>query len=125
MSEYLGVPFKNYIDEATGSYLAIRESLIYSGNTFPPVMDRNLKDFSSEGEYVMIAYNRSELAFEKLRQILGEDKFYKLIKTLFTRYAYQNITLKDFENILVKQSKSASDAFNSYVNGEAVVKIGG
>lgn len=123
MSNHTNTPYENYIKEATKSYLSIRESLVYAGNTLPPIMNRNLKDFSSEGEYVMIAYNRSELAFEEVRKILGEDKFYKLIKKFFKKYAYQNVTLKNFENLLEKQSKSAVKTFNLYVSGEAFVKI--
>ena len=125
MSSYTGTPYDSYINEATNSYLSLRQALIYSGNTLKPIMARNLKDFSSEGEYVMIAYNRSELAFNEVRKILGEDKFYKLIKKLFSEFAYQNVTLKNFENMLEKYSKSASNAFNLYVSGEASVKIEG
>ncbi len=124
MSDYAKVPYEKYVEEAEGSYTAIREALIYAGNTLPPIMDRNLKDFSSEAEYVMIAYNRSELAFEEIRKNLGEDKFYKLFKKFFTKYAYKNVTLENFEDMLEKYSKSAVKTFNSYVNGEAVVKIG-
>ncbi len=125
MSNYSGTPYEKYIEEAIGSYTAIREALIYAGNTLPPVMDRNLKDFSSEAEYVMIAYNRSELAFEEIRKRMGEDKFYKLLRKFFNEYAYDNVTLEEFENMLEKHSKSAIKTFNSYVNGEAVVKSSG
>ena len=93
MSNYAKIPYENYLEEAEGSYTTIRESLIYAGNTLPPIMARNLKDFSSEAEYIMIAYNRSQLAFEEVRKNLGEDKFYKLFKGFFNDYAYKNVTL--------------------------------
>ena len=85
-------------------------------------MDRNLKDFSSEAEYVMIAYNRSEIAFNDVRKTLGDAKFFKFIKGFINQNAYKNVTLKDFEKALYKTSKTAGKVFNLYVNGEKLVQ---
>lgn len=122
LSEYTGTPLKNYMEKAVNSYLSIREALVYAGNTCPPIMDRNLKDFSSEAEYVMIAYNRSQIAFNEVREMLGNEKFFKFIKGFIKKNAYKNVTLSDFEKALNKTSKNAGKVFNSYVNGEKVVQ---
>ena len=122
LSSYTGTPLKNYIEKAVNSYLSIREALVYLGNTRPPIMERNLKDFSSEAEYVMIAYNRSEIAFNEVRETLGDAKFYKFLKGFIKDNAYKNVTLKDFENALNKTSKTAGKVFNLYVNGSKVIK---
>lgn len=122
LSSYTDTPLKNYIEKAVNSYLSIREALVYLGNTRPPIMERNLKDFSSEAEYVMIAYNRSQIAFNEVRETLGDAKFYKFIKNLIKENAYKNVTLKEFEKALNKASKNAVKVFNSYVNGNKVIK---
>jgi hypothetical protein len=122
LSEYTDTSLDNYVNQAINSYLSIREALVYAGNTRPPVMDRNLKDFSSEAEYVMIAYNRSEIAFNDVRKTLGDAKFFKFIKGFINQNAYKNVTLKDFEKALNKTSKTAGKVFNLYVNGEKVVQ---
>ena len=122
LSEYLGVKIENYINQTVSSYLSIKEALAYSGNTLAPVMERNLKDFSSEAEYVMIAYNRSQIMFYEILKTLGEGKFYKFMKNFIKTNAYKNVTANDFCKSLEKTSKTAKKIFNSYVNGEEVIK---
>ncbi len=125
LSKYSGTKIENYINQTISSYLSIKEALAYSGNTLPPVMERNLKDFSSEAEYVMIAYNRSQIMFYEILKTLGESKFYKLMKNFIKTNSYKNVTAKDFCKSLEKTSKTARNTFNSYVKGEAVVKKAG
>lgn len=125
LSEYNSTPIDKYLSEAVSSYLLIREALAYAGNTLPPVMERNLKDFSSEAEYVMIAYNRSEIMFNEIRKTLGDAKFYKFIKNFIKDHVYKNVNSIDFYNSLNKTSKNAGKVFNSYVSGEAVIRKAG
>ena len=123
LSNFGGDAYETYIDKAKKSYLNIRESLIYFGNTLPPVMDRNLKDFSTASEYVMIAYNRSEIMFDDIKRELGDEKFFKFVKKFIKDNAYKNVTAKDFEKALLKKSKSAVKIFKEYVSGEKMIKI--
>jgi aminopeptidase N len=123
LSNFGGDAYETYIDKAKKSYLNIRESLIYLGNTLPPVMERNLKDFSTASEYVMIAYNRSEIMFDDIKRELGDEKFFKFVKKFIKDNAYKNVTAKDFEKALLKKSKSAVKIFKEYVSGEKMIKI--
>ena len=111
-----------FIQEAKSTYLNLRQALIYSGNTLPPIMNRHLKDFKSNLEYVMIAYDRSLIMVDEIKTELGDKKFNKFLKEFVYKNAYKNVTVKDFSQALEKKSKRASDTFNSFVNGEAVIK---
>ena len=114
--------YQKYLEEAKKSYLSIRRALVYLGNTLPPVMDRHLKEYSSNLEYVMIAYNRGFIMVDEIKKVLGDKKFYKFLNGFISKNAYKNVTSKDFENALEKSSGKAKLTFLSFISGEAVIK---
>ncbi len=122
LSEHGGYAYEEYIRQAKNSYTAIRESLVYQGKVLPPIMERNLKDFSSTAEYFMIAYNRAEIMFDDIKNHMGDKKFFEFIKNFINDNAYRNVTIEDFETALSKKSKSAVKVLKEYLNGEKMIK---
>ncbi|MBO7214445.1 MAG: M1 family metallopeptidase, partial [Clostridia bacterium] len=112
--------YGEYISEAKNSYGAIKGSLVYLGVTAPPVMDRNLKDFSNELEYVMIAYNRSEIMVDSLRLYMGDKKFFKTLKGFVKDHAFENVTVKDFTKAFEKGKKGAGKLIEDFVSGKTL-----
>lgn len=112
-----GLSYKDYLNQAKSSYLAIDESLTYLGYTYPKVMLRNLKEFKSQAEYVMIAYNLGELAFDSVRESMGDKNFKKFLKGLFEKYKYQNVNYETFKAELNKKSKNSCEILAKFVSG--------
>ena len=83
-------PYESYLNEAKNEYAEIRRALILNGITTPPVMQRNLKYFSSELEYVMIAYNRSFIALNEVKNFTGNKRFFKLLSAFAKKYSFRN-----------------------------------
>ena len=116
-----GKSYDEYLIETKNSYLAIQDALKYVGNTRPPIMDRNLKDFSSQAEYVMIAYNRAEITFSEIKKEMGDKKFFKFLREFIKKNAYKNVNLQGFRNFLGSKSKEAVKIFDGYVSGKTAV----
>lgn len=110
------------IEKTKAEYTAMREALIYGGNVTPPVMERNLKDFSSELEYVMLAYNRSQLMVNEVKNYMGEKKFNAFLRALVKSYAFKNINTSEYVSLAEKHKKGAGEIIKEYVSGSKVIK---
>ncbi len=116
-----GKSYADYVTEAENSYKVIKDALAYIGNLQLPIMERNLKEFNSQAEYVMIAYNRSEIMFDRIKKNMGDKKFFAFIQELIKNYAYKNVSVKEFRTQLKKKSPSAVEIFDNFVSGEAQI----
>ncbi|MBQ3235041.1 MAG: M1 family metallopeptidase [Clostridia bacterium] len=116
-----GKTYRDYILEAENSYEAIKSSLTYLGITTPPVMERNLKDFSSELEYVMIAYNRSEIAFDRVKSRLSDKLFFKTMKKFIKNNAFSNVTTSDLTKAFERAKRGTGEFLKGYVDGVTAI----
>jgi aminopeptidase N len=130
LTEYLTISFLSdrgdgdygeYVKTAKREYLDVKNALVYQGVTTPPVMERNLKDFSSEIEYVMIAYKRSLIAIDGLKGYVGDKKFKKALKKFVSEKAFSNATTDDFISVFDKKKRGAGKFFKDFVQGKAEV----
>ena len=130
LTEYLTISFLSdrgdgdygeYVKTAKREYLDVKNALLYQGVTTPPVMERNLKDFSSEAEYVMIAYKRSLIAIDGLKGYVGDKKFKKALKKFVSEKAFSNATTDDFISVFDKKKRGAGKFFKDFVQGKAEV----
>ena len=85
-------------------------------------MERNLKDFTCEAEYVMIAYNRSQIMVDELKNYMNSKQFFAFLKAFATENAFKNVTTADFVSAAEKHKKGAGKIITSFVNGTADVK---
>ena len=116
-----GKTYEDYIKEAENSYRAIKSSLVFLGETAPPIMERNLKDFKSELEYVYVAYNRSEIMIDRLKDFTGDKKFYKTLKKFIKNNAFNNVTIEDFISAFERTKRGAGKILRDFIEGRAEV----
>lgn len=84
-------------------------------------MIRSLKDFSSEYEYVNIAYVKPCVMYDCLRQTLGEEKFFKGLKEYYKAYKFKNADPYSIVGTYEKLGADVDGFFESFYNGKAVL----
>ena len=66
-------------------------------------MLRSLKEFTSEYEYVNIAYVKPCIMYDNLRNAIGEEEFFNALSSYYEKYKFKNMC----------HSKSSKSRFNS------------
>jgi hypothetical protein len=84
-------------------------------------MLRSLKEFSSEYEYVNIAYVKPCIMFDSLRTTIGDEKFFSALKKYYSDYKYKVATPDDLVGSFEKVNSNANGFFNSFFNGKAIL----
>lgn len=115
--------YKSYIIDAKKSYLAIKNSLDSLGDKTPPVMNKNLKDFKTNAEYVMIAYNRSEIMIDSLYNFAGDKRFFKAIKSFIKENSFKNVRLNDFLTFFEKKKRGSKALLIKFIAGESEIAL--
>ena len=114
---------KNKIDDANNmienakyvykSFFDINSLLSGSANT---TMQRNLNEFTSEYEYINIAYNKSFIMFYNYFLTVGENKALKSFKKL-----YKDNYLSEIDKYDLIKALGLSEHFNSYIDGKVLI----
>jgi aminopeptidase N len=84
-------------------------------------MLRSLKDFTSEYEYVNIAYVKSAIMYDNLRNTVGEETFFNSLKRYYEDYKFKNATPYDLTGSFEKTGVDVNGYFNSFFSGEVVI----
>ncbi len=103
------------------AYFELRKNLSKQ-QSVTPKMNKNLGEFSSDIDYVSIAYYRSQLMFNELSGFMGEKRFNAFLKALCKEYAYKNLTLNNFLLCAEKYKRGAKTFLLNYIDGKSVVK---
>lgn len=104
------------LDNAKSAYKAYFDIYKTLGGEANTKMQRNLKEFSSLGEYVAIAYDKSLLMFASYAETVGMPKTKKRLKKLYADRLYGEITLND-----VTKTLGLKEHFVSYVDGKVLI----
>lgn len=84
-------------------------------------MTRSLPQFSSEYEYVNVAYVKSCIMYEELRNTVGNQVFFKSLKKYYSDYKFKNATPDDLVGCFEKCGADANGFFESFFNGKAII----
>ncbi len=103
------------------AYIDIRKALSEKGITTAK-MKRNLGEFKSDMEYVSIAYYRSQIMFDSLREFMGDKKFNKFLKSLIKNYKYQTLNTESLFKIAKSVKRGSENLLENYVNGSTVIR---
>ena len=120
-SKYLGINRAQHINIIKERYREIRKYSILYSDEKSAKMNRSLKTFKNDAEYVSIAYYRSQIMFNDLYNYMGEKKFYRFLNALSNNYKYKNITYSDLKSFAEKVKNGSSEILDGYVNGETAV----
>ena len=84
-------------------------------------MLRSLKDYSTEYEYVNIAYVKGCIMFEYLRQTIGDKRFFEGLKKYYKEYSFKNATPDDLVGVFEKIGADTNGFFESFYQGKVVI----
>lgn len=83
------------------------------------VMTRPLTSFTSEYEYVNIAYGKSAIMFDRLKTAIGEKKFINGLKRYYETYAYKIASPEDLSSCF--GGGNAAALMRSFTDGLCVI----
>lgn len=119
-SEY-GMKRENMVLSAEHTYkvfCSVSDKIFGKVNT---VMLRSLKDFSSEYEYVNMAYIKPCIMYEYLRKTTGDEAFFKGLRRYYENYKFKNATPDDLVGAFEKVGADANGFFESFFNGKVII----
>jgi aminopeptidase N len=84
-------------------------------------MLRSLKEYSTEYEYVNIAYVKGCIMFDYLRQTIGDQKFFNGLKRYYKDYSFKIAKPDDLVGVYEKTGANANGFFESFYQGKVVI----
>ncbi len=84
-------------------------------------MLRSLKDFTSEYEYVNIAYIKTCVMYDYLRQTIGEERFFKGLKKYYDKFKFENAMPYDIVGVFEKIGADTNGFFQSFYEGKVII----
>lgn len=100
------------------AFCSVYDKLFGKSNTN---MCRGLGEFSSEYEYVNIAYVKPCIMFDGLRTTIGDEKFFSALKKYYLDYKYKVATPDDLVGSFEKVNSNANGFLYSFFNGNAIL----
>ncbi len=95
---------------------SVKEAL--SSNTIDGSVLKSLSEFEGWSDYGPTAYDRGAQILHELRKILGDDTFFKIIKSYVEQYKFKIATTEDFVRVCEEVSgKDLTDFFKPWFNG--------
>lgn len=117
------ISFDEVMKNTTNSYVTFVELYTRVLGDVDTSMLRRVDEYSTEPEYVYIAYVKGALLFNDLYEMLGEAKFLKVLQNYFDMYKFQNVSYQNFIGVVEIVTKTDMESyFNSWLNGEVVIK---
>jgi hypothetical protein len=102
LTEYSTILYfeKNYgkkqKDEIMNSFIKSNiERFGMNSNTYPKI-NRSLSQFNNWQEYSALVYSKGAMIHEDLRALIGDEKYYKLLRKYYNKYKFQNAKIRDF-----------------------------
>lgn len=108
----LGGAIKSY-----RAYYSVYNQIFGKADT---TMRRSLKDFSSDYEYVNVAYNKGLLTFETVRTAMGDKKFFQALKSYYEANKFKIASPEEMISHFAAQHDVAG-IFASYIDGKAII----
>ena len=112
--------YDGLVKEANSSYKLFERMVKEVNGNFNPVMNRSLKDFRSEYEYVVMTYRKGMMLFAELREAVGDDAFFKGLKRYYAKNLYKIATLGELKGAMSVKA-DVSGFIDSFVEGKAML----
>lgn len=84
-------------------------------------MIRNLGEFSSEYEYVNIAYVKPAIMYDCLRKTIGDKRFFGALRRYYSDHLYKNATPDDLVGAFEKSGADTNGFFKGFFDGSAIL----
>lgn len=89
--------------------------------TVDTTMMRAINEYSSEYEYVNIAYVKGCIMFDDLRTFTGDKIFIDSLKEYYKRYLFDNASPEDLSGAFEKNKKEAASFIDGYLSGKVII----
>lgn len=83
-------------------------------------MERSLKDFAGDYEYINIAYNKSLLMFENIRTSMGDKKFFAALSDYYARNKFKIASKEELISRFTK-NHDVEGLIDGYIEGKVVI----
>ncbi len=100
------------------SFCTVYDKLFGQVNT---AMLRSLKDYSSEYEYVNIAYIKPCIMYEYLRKTAGDERFFKGLNKYYEKYKFKNAEPYDIVGVFEKIGADSNGYFETFYMGKEII----
>lgn len=78
---------------------------------------KSLKEFDNAREYQALVYSKGAIFIGKMRDELGDELFFKILKVYFDKYKYKNATTEDFIKLCEQVAdRSLKEYFQNWLN---------
>ena len=84
-------------------------------------MTRSVPEYSSEYEYVNLAYVKACIMFDYLRQTVGDDLFFAGLKRFYDENAFKIATPESLIGAFERAGANSNGFFESFLNGKAII----
>lgn len=123
LAQYSALLFREFAGSRAEYEQAVREvlerALAFESATSIARAPRELYDLSPS--YQAIVYDKGAFVFRMLRAVLGEEKFFTLLKTFYQTYAGKNASITDFEELAGRVAgRSLRSFFGLWVDSTGV-----
>ncbi len=85
------------------------------------VMVRSLDEFSSEYEYVNMAYVKPCIMYENLRTTVGDTLFFKALKRYYKENCFKNAKPEDLMGAFERSGADTNGFFDSFFSGKVII----
>lgn len=99
-------------------FCSVYDKVFHNVNT---VMIRNLNEFTSEYEYVNIAYIKPCIMYDSLRTTIGEERFFNSLKRYYREYKFKNAKPDDLVGVFEKCGADSNGFFESFFLGKVIL----
>ncbi|WHH57397.1 M1 family metallopeptidase [Petroclostridium sp. X23] len=80
-------------------------------NSYQHLINMPIYQYDNWQEYSVNVYSRGALLHEELRSIMGDGKYFKLLKRYYRNYRFKNASIKDFVQLANKINKKDLKVF--------------
>ena len=84
-------------------------------------MIRSLGEFTTEYEYVNVAYVKPCIMYDTLRKTTGDERFFKALKKYYAEYKFKNVQPEHLVGVFEKIGADSNGFFKSFFDGTAII----
>lgn len=116
-----GMTYKQAIANSENSYRAYYSVRSQMTGNVDTSMNRSLDAFSGEYEYRNLAYDKGVILFDRVRSVLGDERFFSSLKTYFETYKGKSAMWEQLVQCFSTTGLNAEGIFLSFLDGTCVI----
>ncbi len=116
-----GVTYSDFVGESERSYRAYFSIYSQTKGGANTAMNRPLTQFSGDYEYRNIAYDKGVILFDRVRETIGEKRFYAALKKYAETYRGEIATPEQLIGCFSKTGSKIAPVFLSFLEGKCVI----